>query len=88
VTGTGDVAVPESEDAEVGAAFSERPGVCAPRLNAKIAEEMSSAGNTHWAQRAYLNDKDFLAVADFMAALPPIFLVIRAQAIYPKGGAL
>jgi hypothetical protein len=31
--------------------FSDRPGVCAPRLTTKIAEEMSSADKTHWAQR-------------------------------------
>jgi hypothetical protein len=88
VTGTGDASVPASEDAAVAVVFSDRPGVCAPRLTTKIAEEMSSIGELHRTQAGYRDDKDFLAVADFMAALPPICLVIRAQTIYPTGGAL
>ncbi len=68
--------------------FPSRLGVCAVRLTTKIAEEMSRHGVLQRIQRGYLDDKDFLAVADFMAALPPICLVSRAQAIYPTGGAL
>jgi hypothetical protein len=55
------------------AAFSERPGVCAARLTTKIAEEISAADVPQGIRREYLDDKDFLAVADFMAALPPIY---------------
>lgn len=88
VTGAGDVGVPASEDAVTEAAFSEWLGVCAARLTTKIAEEISPIDVLQRIQRGYLEDKDFLAVADFMAALPPICWVSLAQAIYPTGGAL
>jgi hypothetical protein len=87
--GAGDAGLAASEEAVAAVdAFSERPGVCAERLITKITEEMSRAGVPQRIQRGYFDDKDFLAVADFMAALPPICLVSRAQAIYPTGGAL
>ncbi|MGB9467501.1 MAG: hypothetical protein WBR10_20500, partial [Candidatus Acidiferrum sp.] len=71
-----------------GSALAERLGVCAARLATKIAEQMSRADELQRIQRGQLDDKDFLAVADFMAALPPFCLVIRAQTVYPTGGAL
>jgi hypothetical protein len=68
--------------------FSVRPEVCAVRLTTKIAEKTRNAGALHVIHRWYFDDNDFLAVGDCMAALPPICLASRAQAIYSTSGAL
>jgi len=89
VTGAGEATVAASEDAAAGGSVpGEWPGVCAARLTTNTADEMNPAAVRQRIGRGYLEDKDFLAVADFMAALPPFCLVMRARALRPTGGAL